>query len=116
MRPTEKIEESIRNLQDTTRPDTDRRILEDVCRQLDASRKTSSVSRAGERRYVMNRSRVIKAAAAAAIALKRGLVKSPVRIKLTGGELRIRWNGKDLLYLAGNAVEVFRGELKASLD
>lgn len=74
MRPTEKIEESIRNLQDTTGPDTDRRILADVFRELDASVKTSTVSGAGERRYIMNRSRIIKAAAATVIIVAAAVV------------------------------------------
>jgi len=53
------------------------------------------------------------AAAAAAAAVRRSAVKSPVRISLRGGSLTVRWDGKNgPLWLSGEALEVFRGELR----
>jgi diaminopimelate epimerase len=55
------------------------------------------------------------ASAAAAAAIRRGLVQSPVTVKLKGGDLRIRWNPPDSLFMAGEAEEVFRGEMDLSV-
>jgi diaminopimelate epimerase len=54
------------------------------------------------------------ASASAAVAMRRGLVESPVKVELRGGTLRIRWNPPEPLFMAGEAVEVFRGEIDIS--
>ena len=51
------------------------------------------------------------ASAVAAVAIRRGWVKSPLTVKLTGGDVGIRWDGKGSIFLSGEAVEVFRGEI-----
>lgn len=51
------------------------------------------------------------ACAAAAVAIEAGKVTSPVKVALTGGSLTIRWDGEGPIFMAGEAVEVFRGEV-----
>jgi len=52
------------------------------------------------------------AAAAAVVAVAFGWAKSPVEVRLTGGTLNLRWDGKGPVYLSGDAVEVFTGEVE----
>jgi diaminopimelate epimerase len=51
------------------------------------------------------------ATAAAAAAIAFGRAASPMEVKLGGGILAIRWQGKGPIYMCGEAVEVFRGEI-----
>jgi diaminopimelate epimerase len=39
----------------------------------------------------------------------KGLTKRDVKVRLTGGDLRIEWAGDDHVYMTGPAVEVFTG-------
>lgn len=39
----------------------------------------------------------------------KGLVESPVTVKLPGGDLKIQWNGKDHVLMTGPATYVFAG-------
>lgn len=54
------------------------------------------------------------ACAAAVAGIRRGLLKSPVTLHLTGGSLQIRWAGgsEDPVIMTGPAVTVFRGQIK----
>ncbi len=54
------------------------------------------------------------ACAAAVAAINSGRCESPVRVDLPGGRLDIRVGSGGHVYLAGPAVEVFRGELSAA--
>lgn len=47
------------------------------------------------------------AVASAAVAIKRGLVHSPVTVRVPGGELRVEWDGKGHAFLTGPAERVF---------
>lgn len=47
------------------------------------------------------------AVAAACAAISRGFVKSPVRVFVPGGELRVEWDGKGDAFMTGPAVHVF---------
>jgi diaminopimelate epimerase len=51
------------------------------------------------------------ACAAAAVAIRDAKVKSPVEVALTGGRLTIGWDGEGPIFMTGEAVEVFRGEV-----
>ena len=53
------------------------------------------------------------ASASAAVAIASGRVNSPVKVKLPGGTLEVRWDKNGSVYLSGEAVEVFRGHLTA---
>ena len=53
------------------------------------------------------------ACAAAATGIARGLLDSPVRVAMRGGELTIAWNGfGQPLLMSGPAVTVFHGEIE----
>ena len=53
------------------------------------------------------------ACAAAVIALRRGLVDSPVNVRLPGGSLRIEWQGEGQpVIMTGPATTVFEGSLQ----
>jgi diaminopimelate epimerase len=49
------------------------------------------------------------ACATAVAAIRRGLVKSPVRVTLPGGELDIAWAPGGTILMSGPAEESFRG-------
>lgn len=49
------------------------------------------------------------ACATAVAAIRRGLVQSPVRVTLPGGDLTIAWQAGDSIMMSGPAVESFRG-------
>lgn len=52
------------------------------------------------------------ACAAAVAGLRRGLLDSPVRVSMRGGELSIAWDGEGQpVFLSGPAVTVFEGEI-----
>ncbi|MEO7426577.1 MAG: diaminopimelate epimerase [Fibrobacteria bacterium] len=51
------------------------------------------------------------AAAVAAVGFKLGKTGPRLRIRLTGGELLLEYDGKGSVFMTGNAVEVFQGEL-----
>ncbi|MFZ6749231.1 diaminopimelate epimerase [Undibacterium sp. Ren11W] len=52
------------------------------------------------------------ACAAVVTGILRGLLTSPVRVSMHGGELSIAWQGPDLpVFLSGPAVSVFDGEI-----
>ena len=52
------------------------------------------------------------ACAAAVAGLRRGLLDSPVRVSMRGGELSIAWAGEGQpVFLSGPAVTVFEGEI-----
>ncbi|MFZ6845698.1 diaminopimelate epimerase [Undibacterium sp. RuTC16W] len=52
------------------------------------------------------------ACAAAVAGIRRGLLESPVRVSMQGGELSIAWQGEGQpVYLSGPAVTVFDGEI-----
>lgn len=52
------------------------------------------------------------ACAAAVAGLRRGLLDSPVRVSMRGGELSIAWEGEGQpVFLSGPAVTVFEGEI-----
>lgn len=54
------------------------------------------------------------ACAAAAVGIARGVLRSPVRVELKGGSLRIDWEGKNhALLMSGTAESVFEGQLPA---
>lgn len=54
------------------------------------------------------------ACAAAAVGIARGVLRSPVRVELKGGSLRIDWEGKNhALLMSGAAESVFEGQLPA---
>ncbi|MBU0753625.1 MAG: diaminopimelate epimerase [Planctomycetes bacterium] len=52
------------------------------------------------------------AAASAAVAIAYGWAKSPVEVRLPGGSLFLRWDSRGPVYLSGDAVEVFHGEVE----
>ena len=53
------------------------------------------------------------ACAAAVAGIRRGLLDSPVRVTMRGGELSIAWNGQDQpVRMTGPAVTVFEGEIE----
>ena len=53
------------------------------------------------------------ACAAAVAGIRRGLLDSPVRVTMRGGELSIAWNGQDQpVLMTGPAVTVFEGEIE----
>ena len=53
------------------------------------------------------------ACAAAVAAMRQELVDSPVTMQLTGGELRIQWQGdNEPLFMTGPAVSVFHGRVR----
>lgn len=53
------------------------------------------------------------ACAAAVAGIRRGLLDTPVRVTMRGGELSIAWNGADQpVMLTGPAVTVFEGEIE----
>ena len=53
------------------------------------------------------------ACAAVAAGIRRGLLRSPVRVTMHGGELSIAWAGENqALFLSGPAVTVFEGEIE----
>lgn len=49
------------------------------------------------------------ACATAVAAIRRGLVQSPVRVSLPGGDLQIAWQPGGTILMRGPATEVFRG-------
>lgn len=49
------------------------------------------------------------ACATAVAAIRRGLVKSPVRVSLPGGDLVIAWEPRGTILMSGPAAESFRG-------
>lgn len=52
------------------------------------------------------------ACAAVVAGIRRGLLTSPVRVSMHGGELSIAWNSEnDSVFLSGPAVSVFDGEI-----
>lgn len=52
------------------------------------------------------------ACAAAAAAVVNGLTKEDVTVHLLGGDLTIKWNRKeDMIYMTGEAAEVYEGEI-----
>lgn len=52
------------------------------------------------------------ACAAAVAGIRRGLLHSPVEVKMHGGDLQIAWGGEDQpVFLSGPAVSVFEGEI-----
>lgn len=52
------------------------------------------------------------ACAAAVTGIRRGLLDSPVRVSMRGGELSIAWDGEGQpVFLSGPAVTVFEGEI-----
>ncbi|MEO0464823.1 MAG: diaminopimelate epimerase [Pseudomonadota bacterium] len=50
------------------------------------------------------------ACAAAVAAIRRGLVESPVRVSLPGGDLVIEWQAGGSIRMTGPATEAFRGD------
>jgi diaminopimelate epimerase len=50
------------------------------------------------------------ACATAVAAIRKGLVKSPVRVSLPGGDLEIAWQPGGTILMTGPATEAFRGE------
>jgi len=53
------------------------------------------------------------ACAAVAAGIDRGLLESPVEVKLTGGNLKIEWQGSGTpLFMEGPAVSVFEGKIR----
>ncbi len=53
------------------------------------------------------------ACAAVVSGIRRGLLQSPVEVKMRGGELMIQWDGDaQPVYLSGPAVSVFDGEIE----
>ena len=53
------------------------------------------------------------ACAAGVAAIQQGLVDSPVRVELTGGELNINWPGEGQpLIMTGPAVTSYEGRIK----
>ena len=52
------------------------------------------------------------ACATAVAALRRGLVESPVNVRLPGGSLRIAWRPDEDILMAGPASEAFRGDFE----
>ncbi|MCX7169174.1 MAG: diaminopimelate epimerase, partial [Proteobacteria bacterium] len=52
------------------------------------------------------------ACAAAVAGVRRGLLDSPVQVKMRGGDLRIAWEGDNTpVIMTGPAVTVFSGEI-----
>jgi diaminopimelate epimerase len=52
------------------------------------------------------------ACAAVAAGIRRGLLDSPVRVAMRGGELQIAWSGiGQAVYMTGPAITVFTGEI-----
>ncbi|MBI4496469.1 MAG: diaminopimelate epimerase [Chloroflexi bacterium] len=49
------------------------------------------------------------ACAVAAIAIARGLVDTPVEVRLPGGVLTIAWDGQGEVFMTGPVAEIFRG-------
>jgi diaminopimelate epimerase len=53
------------------------------------------------------------ACAAVVAGIARGLLDSPVRVEMRGGELSIAWNGPGSpVLMTGPAVTVFKGEIE----
>ena len=52
------------------------------------------------------------ACATAVAAISRGLVQSPVRVTLPGGDLEIAWSRGETIRMTGPATESFRGEFE----
>jgi diaminopimelate epimerase len=53
------------------------------------------------------------ACAAAVAGMRRGLLQSPVEVKMRGGDLQIAWAGEGQpVLLSGPAVTVFEGEIE----
>lgn len=53
------------------------------------------------------------ACAAAVAGIRRGILQSPVQVKMRGGDLQIVWSGEGHpVYLSGPAVSVFDGEIE----
>jgi len=52
------------------------------------------------------------ACASAVAAIQRGLVPSPVRVSLTGGDLTIAWSPGETIRMTGPASEAFRGSFE----
>ena len=52
----------------------------------------------------------MSAAEAAVAAIRRGLVVSPVRVTLPGGDLSIAWAPDETIRITGPATHVFSGE------
>ncbi len=50
------------------------------------------------------------ACATVAAAMREGLMKSPAKVKMTGGELIIHWDGENNIYLEGPSQFVFSGQ------
>ena len=52
------------------------------------------------------------ACAAVVVGMEQGLLQSPVRVDLRGGELMIDWAGREhSVFLRGPAVSVFEGQI-----
>lgn len=47
------------------------------------------------------------AVASAAVAIRRGIVRSPVTVRVPGGELSVEWDGKGHAFLTGPAERIF---------
>jgi len=54
------------------------------------------------------------ACAAAVVAARTGRTGRHVTVALPGGELEIEWRDDDHVYMTGDAVEVFAGEIEVS--
>lgn len=54
--------------------------------------------------------------ASAAVAMMRGLVRSPVEVFVPGGQLLVEWDGRGVAYLTGPAVRVFDTEIDDPSD
>lgn len=52
------------------------------------------------------------ACATAVAAIRRGLVRSPVRVSLPGGDLEIAWQPSEAIMMSGPAAESFRGTFR----
>ncbi|MEM1196230.1 MAG: diaminopimelate epimerase [Pseudomonadota bacterium] len=52
------------------------------------------------------------ACASAVAAIRKGLVQSPVRVSLPGGDLEIAWQPGETIRMTGPASEAFRGEFE----
>ena len=55
------------------------------------------------------------ACAASAVAIQKGLVKTPVTVLMDGGNLIIDWDGLNSIIMSGPAKIVFEGELNLDL-
>ena len=56
------------------------------------------------------------ACAASAVAILKGLVKTPVTVEMDGGNLIIDWDGLNSIIMSGPAEIVFEGEFNLSVD